>query len=528
MLAIRDLSVIAAIAASLIASCGQPGNPTPLARPSAPPTEAVIQAHQGASTPTGTIHRGGVTAGSAPTANRVTPSEPMAQSGWIRFGFDIERSGVNPNDTQLTTTNVQRLHQLWRTSLPGLGDSTPVMLPNLRFANGKSRDVLYLTTTDGQLVAVDATNGEILWTRATHGNSQLTKSSPVVDPSTQTVYSYGLDGYLHQYDAITGKEDRSNPWPVQITKMPATEKESSSLNLANGWIYVVTSGYLGDAPPYQGHVIAINEQTGASHVFNSLCSSKHFLLANGDCEQQRSGIWARAGVVVDPQTNAIYAVTGNGRFDANQGGDNYGDTILKLTPDATKLLDSYTPANYQELEAQDRDLSSTAPALLPRTKGSDTPLLMVQGGKDGKLRLVNRADLSGKGGSGHVGGEVQTLDSAGCDTFTQPAVWTDEKGKVWVFVAGTCGFVAYNIVTDQAGKSRLKLAWNTDDQTTSPVVAGGVIFAASSGRMMALDPQTGKRLWVAAIGDVHWESPIVVGDKVYVTDESGKLYAFGM
>jgi len=30
----------------------------------------------------------------------------------------------------------------------------------------------------------------------------------------------------------------------------------------------------------------------------------------------------------------------------------------------------------------------------------------------------------------------------------------------------------------------------------------------------------------AAIGGVHWESPIVAAGRLYVTDEAGKLWAF--
>jgi hypothetical protein len=45
--------------------------------------------------------------------------------------------------------------------------------------------------------------------------------------------------------------------------------------------------------------------------------------------------------------------------------------------------------------------------------------------------------------------------------------------------------------------------------------------------MRALDPTTGAALWSdASIGGIHWESPILVNGRLYVTDEAGNLWAF--
>jgi outer membrane protein assembly factor BamB len=317
--------------------------------------------------------------------------------------------------------------------------------------------------------------------------------------------------------------------------MPQTEKGSSALNIAGGQIYATISAYIGDAPPYQGHVVVIDEATGDSEVFNSLCSGVRHLLSSGECPSQGSGIWGRGGAVVDPATGDVYATTGNGPYNASAGGQDYGDSILRLEPDNLRLLDSYTPETYRELKEADADLGSASPALLPKISESETPFMLVQGGKDGKLRLIDREDMSGAGGPGHVGGELQEIDSAGCDTFTQPDVWVDAKNGVRVIVAGTCGIAAYDVSTDAVGMSRLRLAWKTDDESTTPVVAGGVLFAATAGAVLALDPQTGRCLWSSeqesaggTIGAIHWESPIAVNGRLYVPDESGAISAYGL
>jgi outer membrane protein assembly factor BamB len=440
---------------------------------------------------------------------------------------------VNPEESIISSSTVGRLRLLWRTRLPGVADSSPVFLHDLAFSE-EGRDVLYATTKEGAVVALDVATGEILWSRRSAG-PQITTSSPVVDPSGRLVYSYGLDGALHRYDAVSGEELKGGAWPVTITLMPRTEKGSSALNIADGRVYATTSGYIGDTPPYQGHVVRVDEASGEEAVFNSLCSDVRHLLSAEECSSERSGIWARGGAVVDGATGSVLATTGNGPYDANSGGSNYGDSILKLGKDDLRLLDSYTPETYRELEAEDADLGSTAPALLPRLPESKTPLLLVQGGKDGMLRLVDRRNPSGAGEPGHLGGQLQLIRSAGCATFTQPVVWTDGGGRIWVIVAGTCGIAAYQALTDAGGTTRLDLAWKVDDETTTPVLAGGVLFAATDGAVLALDPSTGRRLWSSdrdgvggSIGDIHWESPIVVNGRLYVSDESGVMSAYGL
>jgi outer membrane protein assembly factor BamB len=65
-----------------------------------------------------------------------------------------------------------------------------------------------------------------------------------------------------------------------------------------------------------------------------------------------------------------------------------------------------------------------------------------------------------------------------------------------------------------------------ENQGTSPVVANGVVFVATSGQLIALDAETGQRLWSNALGPIHWESPTVADGAVYCSDENGALTAF--
>jgi outer membrane protein assembly factor BamB len=469
-----------------------------------------------------------------------TPSEAL---DWTRFGFDAAASRVNPTETQVTPRTVSGLHRLWSTKLPDPADSTPAFLHGLPFPDGTTHNVLYLTTKSGRIVAVDAATGAVLWvkTNPTFDPNKMTTSSPLVDPSQRVVYSYGLEGKIHKYDAVTGQELQGNGWPMTVTRMKDSEKESSALNAANGFLYVTTSSWGGDAPPYQGHVVTIDLLHGTRHVFNAICADHTHLLAPGECPDNGAGIWARPGVVVDPATGDIFVATGNGPYTANQGGDDWGESVLELTSDGTRLIDSYTPLKPDDLYTQDLDLGSAAPALLPAISGSATPYLAVQASKEAVLRLLNRKNLSGQGGPGHMGGELQTIDAPDhCPVLTQPAVWTDPKnGTIWVLVTNYCAIGGYQVSTTPSGITTLRKVWTVATGASSPVVAGSVLFVASTDphvqAVLALDPHSGRQLWSSAassaggtIGNIHWESPIVVGGHVYCTDENGQLTAYGL
>jgi outer membrane protein assembly factor BamB len=462
-------------------------------------------------------------------------AEPGAASGWLTFGFDAQRSGVNPHETAISPSSVARLRRLWTAGLPEPADAPPILLRGVP-TSGSTRDALYLVTRAGALIALDAATGMQLWEAHTSGPSKLTTSSPVADPSGEFVYSYGLDGRVHRWQASSGAEAQGGGWPVAVTLMPESEKGSSALNLAGGRLYAVTSGYLGDAPPYQGHVAAIELASAAVHVWNSLCSAKAHLLSAQECPEQRSGIWARAGVTIEPASGRLFLATGNGPFTGGGAAPSWGDSVIVLSPDATQLLDSYTPTDFSRLEREDTDLGSTAPALLPPIAASRTPDLAVQGGKDKLLRLLNRRDLSSQRGPGHVGGELQLLPTPGsCLLLTQPAVWTDDASAVWLLVTDGCGTAGYQVTTSASGVTRLRERWRAKGGGTTPVVAGGVLFMARSDELLALEPRSGRQLWTSrspeaggTMGKIHWQSPIVVDGRVFISDEAAHVTAYGL
>src|SRR5207247_2436023 len=140
------------------------------------------------------------------------------------------------------------------------------------------------------------------------------------------------------------------------------EKLAGSINFSRHLVLAATDGYIGDAPPYQGHVVSLDRASGRIvGVWNSLCSDRHELIQPSTCGASDSAIWGRSAPVVDPSTGNLLVATGNGPWD---GQTNWGDSVILLSPDAKQMLGHWTPSNQAELESRDLDLGANAPALV--------------------------------------------------------------------------------------------------------------------------------------------------------------------
>ena len=470
---------------------------------------------------------------------------------WAQFNGDAAHSGNNTLELGLGRDNVSALALKFQITLPAAADGAPVLLQAVATGSGV-RDLLFVTTKAGHIVALDAATGATMWSQQFQagtcginngGTACYTTSSPAIDPNRLYVYSYGLDGYVHKLVPADGTEITSGGWPQLATLKGFDEKGSSALATAtaNGtsYLYVTHGGYPGDNGDYQGHVTAIDLATGAQNVFNAMCSDQAIHFAHSPvapaCSDRRSAIWARPGVIYHAATGRIFVATGNGGYSGNAGGHDWSETVLALAPDGTGAdglpLDSYTPAEFQGLDGADADLGSVAPAILPSPAGAGVQYFALQTGKDGKLRLIDLANLSGQGGPGHLGGEIAVIDvPQGGGVLPQPAVWVNPAdGSTWVFVANGYGLSALKLVLGAGGVPGLNPQWQTSAGGSSPLVANHVLYYAASNALRALDPTSGEVLWSTnKIGGVHWASPIVANGVLYMTDESGNLTAFAL
>jgi hypothetical protein len=484
-------------------------------------------------------------------AAAVTLVASACQVNWLQFGGDPTHASDNTAEFGISLSNASTLHRVWQANLLATADGEPIYLPGVSIASG-TQDLLFVTTKNGDIEAIAASTGAIVWSKSfgpgsckiNNGSTTCyTTSSPAIDTSHQFVYSYGLDGKVHKLAVATGAETTTGGWPEVVTLKDFDEKGSSALSTATAkdgtnYLYATASGYPGDGGDYQGHLVAINLSTGAQKVFNTLCSNQtvHFVEqpATPDCSEIQSGVWARAGTIYDATTDRIFISTGNATY--SPAGHHWGDTILALHPDGSgngsgDPVDTYTPSNFQQLDNSDQDLGSTLPAILAAPAGSNVTDLAVMGGKDAQLRLVNLANLSGHGGPGFTGGEIGPLIDVpqGGEVLTQPTTWTNPADKSsWVFVGNDSATSAFKVVLDGTNTPILSPQWTTfAAPSTTPMIANGVLYLAHGTRVGAYNPTTGANLWQdTTLGAGHWQSPVVDNGVLYIEDANGHLNAY--
>jgi glucose dehydrogenase len=435
--------------------------------------------------------------------------QPGAQD-WPMFGGNVQSTSANPGPTGITAANVGKLVRR-QVELPGTVDASAIYL-HVVAIRGARHDAIFVTTTYGKTLAIDAASGAILWTYTPAsysklaGTRQITNSTPVADPDRQSIYTASPDGYIQKL-AIS---DGHAVWRTAITRLAHREKMDSPLKFFRGRVIAVTAGYIGDAPPYQGHVAILDGKSGKLlHVWNSLCSDRTVLMEPGSCPHSDSAIWGRAGAVIDPGSGHIFIATGNADWD---GKTNWGDSVVELDADATRMLGNYTPANTGHLNEDDLDLGSTSPVLLGNG-------LIAQGGKDSKIMLLSLEAIAGT--TSHKGGELQTVATPdGASLFTQPAVWK-HAGQTWMFVGDERGTEAW-----QLKDGKLHRMWSNGTDGTSPFEADGLLYVyAPKGGLNVYEAASGTRITTLACGAGHWNSPIVVEGRIILPEGNANDHA---
>jgi outer membrane protein assembly factor BamB len=429
---------------------------------------------------------------------------------WPQFGYDPPSSSAYPAWTGITAANAASLTRR-QVNLDGTVDASAMYLHSVT-VNGSSHDVFFVTTTYGRTIAIDADSGAVLWeyqppTFASFaGTAQITNTTPAADLDRQYIYAAAPDGAVQKLAIADGHV----VWTTSITLLPAREKIASPLKVFNGRVIAVTGGYIGDAPPYQGHVAVLDAQSGTLlSVWNSLCSNQTGLLQPSSCQSTRSAIWGRAGAVIDPATGNIFVATGNGPYD---GKTNWGDSLIELNPTATQVLANYTPSDNSNLENADLDLGSTSPVLL----GAG---ILAQGGKDALIRLLSISGMAGS--TPHTGGELQNVSTPSKNLlYTALAVWQD-RGTIWMFGADNGATAAWTV-----SNAKLTQMWSHSIGGTSPVVAGGLLYVYNpNGGLYIYDPTSGTQIASLSCGGGHWNSPIVADGRIALPEGNANGHA---
>jgi hypothetical protein len=249
------------------------------------------------------------------------------------------------------------------------------------------------------------------------GNGDITPEvgvtgTPVIDPSTNTLYvvSKSVDAggtsffqRLHAIDITTGNEKFGGPANINSSvTFPGSgdggstvgfsarqENQRAGLALINGVVYIAWASHE-DTPPYYGWVIGFNASTLA--VTNVL---------NVTPNVQYGGIWMSGGAPAADINDNLYLLTGNAGFDLTNTeipNNDYGDSFLQLTPYLT-VSSYFTPSDQVLDDAEDHDFGAGGATLVQNFTSGTLRHLVIGGGKDGTLYLVNGDNMGGLGDS---------------------------------------------------------------------------------------------------------------------------------
>jgi hypothetical protein len=387
---------------------------------------------------------------------------PPALSQLATSQYNNQRTGANLAETKLTPANVnsREFGKLFSLKVDGDVYAQPLVVPRLEMPGQGKHDVVFIATEHDSVYAFDADKkAQPLWHVSFLDAAKVTAipaqhlrcpfinpevgitSTPVIDLEQGTLFvlartmeqasdpPYKYLQRLHALDITTGKERPGSPVEIKATVTaedregkrheivfdPLVENPRAALLLVNGTVYLTWASSC-DVGDYHGWVIAYDAR--------SLQQKGVFITSpNG----KEGGIWqGDTGPAADLSGN-VFVVTGNGDFDGSAGND-YGDSILKLTFDRDKLLvrDYFTPHDQARLNSKDLDLGGGGPMLLPDQNGPH-PHLALAGGKDGALFLIDR-DHMGKFQAG-ADDVVQIVKLKG-SLLAAPAYWNHH---VYVF-----------------------------------------------------------------------------------------------
>ncbi len=378
----------------------------------------------------------------------------------VTYHYDNARTGQNLAETELEPSNVNSdsFGKLFAQPVDGQIYGQPVELQNVAIPGKGTHNVVYVATENDSVYAFDAddnsgANASPLWhisfvdqskgitpipsadvgTKMIYPEIGIT-STPVIDPGSSTIYVVAATkengNYFqrfHALDVTTGAEKFGGPVVIQgsvpgsgwgsvngmVSFDALRNNQRPALLLANNVVYIAWASHgLETVDPFHGWVIAYDKQ-------NLKQVAAFATTPNG----AQGGIWQSGdGLAADTNGN-VFFMTGNGTFDAQNGGQDYGMSFVKAA--ANGVADYFTPFDEARLSKMDQDLGSGGAMLLPYQKDSTHPLLTIGAGKNGVLYLLDQTNL----GKFHASGDqvVQTIQNAfdGHGLFSTPAYFDE-------------------------------------------------------------------------------------------------------
>jgi len=493
---------------------------------------------------------------------------------------DNFRTGQNLNETVLTPGNVNMatFGKLFSCAIDGISFASPLYVADVSVPGNGCHNLVFVATEHDSVYAFDAdglSNNPVWQVSFINPASGVTTvppddtgepddipneigitGTPVIDPASGTLFVVAATKEvagdttiymqrLHALDITTGAEKFGGPVVIQanvpgtgagsqggaINFDPLLGNQRPALLLNSNVVYIGFACH-GNPEVYHGWVLGYNA-TNLQQVmaFSSTPNAR------------AGGVWQAGGGLAADSAGNLFFATGNGTFDANVAGGDYGDSILRLGSNGT-VLDYFSPHNQLALDTGDVDLGSGGVLLLPDQSGA-YPHLLVSCGKEGTIYLLNRDSLGGfmpdfdsqivqelpdvlPGGSVEIGNRIPAVYfngsvylSAVSDNITafqltngllttngptsqSPEVYDYPGGPLAISANGTANGILWSVqkfgetapgILRAYAPSNLATEYYSSDQAGSrdaldiaakfsvPLVVNGKVFVASEGRL---------------------------------------------
>jgi hypothetical protein len=380
-----------------------------------------------------TAHYNGDTADQASTSSALTANVTPAVDV-LTHRNNVARTGVQSAESVLNLSNVNSnsFGKVFSFTTDGYAFAQPLYVSNYTMNDGNKHNVLFVETSGGSIYAFDADNnnpsvgylwhvsvipsGEDVVTPSDYGCGNPSPSStilgtPVIDRTLGVLYVIGktklVSGNsttytqrLHAINLADGTEKLNGPTVIAaavpgtgdgtsngtVSFDPLKQSERAAMLEANGSVWISWASHC-DIPPYHGWTIGYN----AANI------SQQTAIYNNTPNGSDGGIWmTAAGPAADNQGH-IFTVTGNGTFDVNTGGADYGDSVQRFDIGSNSLTpaDYFVPSNQLYLSDHDLDVGTVDGILFEDPASGVAPHLIVTGDKTGRVYLMNRYNLGG-------------------------------------------------------------------------------------------------------------------------------------
>jgi alcohol dehydrogenase (cytochrome c) len=521
--------------------------------------------------------------GQLPPIDIQVTSEQIRTAGsrpdqWLTYSGSLDGRRYTPL-TEITAENVSRLRVRWVRQFgasESKSESTPIVVGG----------VIFRTEPPSDVVALDVRSGEVRW--------QYSRSLPdklpieVGKPNRGlavlgNVLFFGtLDGFLVAIDATDG----GVIWQTAVVNPSDGYTMTGAPLIVNGSVIV---GVAGGEYGIRGFLAAYDAKTGRQQwKFNTTPGPGEFGHDTWKNEAWRSGggaTWISGSY--DPTLDLLYWGVGNPapglQGDVRPGDNLFTDSVIALHPSSGKLAwyFQFTPHDEHDWDSVQTPILADIPIkgvlrrvlcvanrngfyyVLDRTTGEflvGVPFVEQNWAKGldsaGRPILSPGAEVSASGrltrpgvGGGTnwqnaafdlKGGSIFVPATEGASVFTKSP--NPKRGDLG-FYPGSAGLAAepsptvvraLDVATGAKKWERVSPNWResfASGYSGLLATGGGLVFGASGGSAFAIDSATGRELWRVFLGGDTYAPPIsftVDGRQVVLVSAGRALFVFGL